>query len=212
MGGAALGLAKTPVQARSLKRNVVAAEGHERVEEEVLEFREVLGGDVLASLRDHGPVLEAFVLALLAHALVLEVAQAEHAVSKGGQKLLVDLGQVEQISERFDRVWGKLTQLETLLSQTVVQRILFGSLTVCCLLLGYLCEKKVKLLEDIVNKKLDVADPDELFLAETLLILSHVRLLAGFVLFFGLHPGNLDNLCERRPQLSRLVFFEDGCV
>lgn len=212
LGGAALGLAESPVQTGRLKWNVVAAEGHERVEEQVLQFREVLGGDVLAPLRDHGPVLEAFVLALLPHTLVLEVAQAEHAVSQGRQKLLVDLWQVEQISQGFDRVRGKLSQLETLLSQSVIQRILSGPLTVKCLLLSYLCKEKIKLLEDIVNKKLDVTNSDELFLAETLLIFCHVRLLAGLVLIFGLHPCDLNDLRERRSQFSRLVFKENGSV
>lgn len=149
--GAALSLAETPVQARRLKWNVVAAEGHESVEEKILEFREVIRGNFLAPLGDHGPVLEVFVLALLPETLVLEIAESEHAVAQSRQKLLVDLGEVEQIGQRFDRVGGELSELETLLGQPIVQRILSGSLTVRCLLLSDLCEEKIKLLEDVVD-------------------------------------------------------------
>jgi hypothetical protein len=44
-----------------------------------------------------------------------------------------------------------LSELETLLGQPIVQRILSGSLTVRCLLLSDLCEEKIKLLEDVVD-------------------------------------------------------------
>lgn len=122
-----------------------------------------------------------------------DVTQSIHEVTKGGEKLLVDVWQVQEVCQRGDWVLRQFTKSHGT-----------AALLLWIFRQQELVNEKIKLLDDILNKQLNVSDSnDRLFGSQWKLILSFlvhffalVLLLSGqIVVLFWLLSHYLDDDC-----------------